>query len=101
MWVPIRVTSQASPPVETSCYADFRRPDVPRFGSGALSTDYEIEYQYDDLPDLAENDGVVLLDENGDPLAGESYRVRQAPVVTDDPGDDRSGYFRRALLTKL
>jgi len=100
MWIPIRVTSQDSPPIVTTCHAGYRRPDNIRV-SGALSNDYEIEYQFDDLPDLTEGDGVELLDQDGNPIAGETFVVREPPQVTDNPNDDQTGFFRRALLTKV
>ena len=70
---------------------DFAMPDRERFGSSARSRDYEIEYQFSDLPDLAEGDPVVIK--------GISYYVRQSPYVPDQ-GNAASGYFRRALLSK-
>lgn len=100
MWAPIRVTSTDSPAVVTDTHAGFKSPDNVRLG-GSLSRDYEIEYVATDLPDLAEDQRVDFLDEDGDEISGQAYRVRQAPSVTDNPGDDQSGYFLRALLTKL
>lgn len=99
IWIPIRVTSQGSPPIVTTCYAGYRRPDNLRV-NGSLSNDYEIDYQFNDLPDLDEGYGVELLDANGNAISGETYRVREPPQVTDNPNDDQTGYFRRALLTK-
>jgi hypothetical protein len=65
------------------------RPDV-QLVDGALSTDWMIEYQVGDLPTLAEGDELVISDT--------LYRVRQAPTVDDGAN---SGYFRRALLTRV
>lgn len=101
MWVPIRVTSTDSPPVITDTHVGFKSPDNVRLG-GSLSRDYEIEYVAGDLPDLAEGQRVDFLDtDGGDEMSGQAYRVRQPPYVTDNPVDDQSGYFLRALLTKL
>lgn len=66
-----------------------QRPDV-QLVAGALSTDWMIEYQVADLPNLSESDELVINDT--------LYRVRQAPVVDDGAN---SGYFRRALLTQV
>ena len=99
-WEPIRVTDLASPPVSVDCYAAYRRPDNLKV-NGTLSNDHWIEYQAADLPTLAEGHLVTRMDENGDPIAGEDFRVREAPFVTDDPASDTSGYFMRAILTKL
>ncbi len=65
------------------------RPDVQLI-DGALSTDWMIEYQTHELPNLAESDELVINDV--------LYRVRQAPAVQDGAA---SGYFRRALLTRV
>jgi hypothetical protein len=100
MWIPIRVTSQESPAVVTDTHAAYIRPDVPRV-TGSLSSEHEIKYQGDDLPDLTEGDGVEFLDEDGTPIDGKTFRVRQVPFVSDDPNDDTTGYFMRALLTRL
>jgi hypothetical protein len=84
----------------TDVYVRWDRPDdVSRIG--AQATDYEMEYQHADLPTLAEGNQVTLLDDNGDPVAGGKYQVRQAPFVPPDPANSRSGFFRHAYLTKL
>ena len=100
LWIPIRVTSDASPPVVTDTHASYRAPDTVRV-TGSVSDDHEIEYVADDLPDLAERDRVDLLDDDGVAITGKAFTVRQAPYVTDNPGDDQSGYFKRALLTRI
>lgn len=99
-WIPIRVTSLNSPPVVTHTNAAYRRPDVLRV-NGSQSSEHQIEYVADDLPDLAEGHLVDLLDADGNPISGQSFRVREPSFVLDDISADESGYFRRALLTKL
>lgn len=100
MWEAIRVTSNDSPPVITDTHALRRAPDVQLLRSHQ-SNQYEIKYVHDDLPDLTEGHTVEFIDADGDPIAGRAYRVRSEPYVSDAPSDDRSGYFKRALLTKL
>jgi hypothetical protein len=100
MWVPIRATSQGSPAVSVDLFVDYRAPDNIRV-NGSISDDHEIEYVADDLPDLREGDSIVFLDADGDPIAGRSFRVRAPPFITDNPGDDQSGFFKRALLTRI
>ena len=100
LWIPIRVTSDASPPVVTDTHANYRAPDNVRV-NGSISDDHEIEYVAADLPTLAEGHLVDFLDDAGDPLAGRSFKVRQPPYITDNPADDQSGYFKRALLTRI
>lgn len=68
---------------------NFIRPDALVAGGLSLSTEYAIEYQYDDLPTLAK-DSEMLID-------GEKYRVRDTPIVRENG----SGFFRIALLTKV
>lgn len=100
LWIAIRVTSQDTPPVVVDTHAYYSRPGTMRVGSSA-SNEHEIKYVHDDLPDLVERDGIEFLDDDGNAIAGEAYRVRQDPFVSEAPSDDQSGYFRRALLTKL
>lgn len=69
-------------------YVDFSKPDVNPF-AGVQSSDYEMEYQRADLPDLAEGDQVEI--------DGAAYRVRQASRVD---GIEATGFFRKATLTK-
>lgn len=68
---------------------DWCQPDVNPM-TGVQSSDYEIEYEYADAPDLTEGDQ-LLKD-------GQLYLVRQPPRVE---GIDATGYFRKALLTKV
>lgn len=100
MWIPIRVTSVDSPPVVTDTFARYSQPSVIK-NSGNLSSEHEIKYQADKLPDLAEGQGVEFLDANGDPIAGKAFRVREPPIVTTDINDDQSGYFMLAILTSV
>ena len=99
-WKPARVTSDGSPQVVTDADVAYRRPDSTRLG-GSISNDHEIEYVASDFPDLAEGDTVELIDDDGGVIAGSTFRVRQPPYITDNPGDDQSGYFLRALLTQI
>lgn len=101
MWIPIRVTSTSSPPVITDTHAGYKQPMDYKNGGVNISNQHEIKYQADDLPDLAKDHRVDFLDEDGDPIAGKNFRVRQPPFVTEDPNDDQTGYFMLALLTKL
>lgn len=70
----------------------FSQPDVDRFGGGAVSRDYEVEFQWSDAPDLAEGDRLVI-----DNI---QYVVRQAPRITQ-PGNAADGFFRTVILTKV
>lgn len=54
--------------------------------SGMISDQYQIEYQTMDAMHITERDVVAI--------GGESFRVRQAPLVQGD------GFFSIALLTK-
>lgn len=78
----------------TAFMVDFRRPDVNPI-TGMQSADYEIEFQYDDVPTLAEDAEVIVKHPTGDVL----YRVRKAPEVRIDRGAD--GFFRCAYLTRV
>lgn len=100
MWVPIRVTSTASPPVVTDTVAAHRQPTFTR-GGASLSDEHEIEYQRHTLPDLAEGDVVDFLDDDGNPIAGQQFRVRQSPEVPNNQNQntDQTGYFMCAYLT--
>lgn len=73
-------------------YVDFQLPDRERLDGRGVSRDYEIEYQYADRPNLALGDLMTI--------GGVSYRVRQPPYIRDE-GNASSGYFRRAILTKV
>lgn len=67
----------------------FSKVDVNPF-TGVQSTDYEMEYQYADLPELAEDDQVIIK--------GTLYRVRQVPRIE---GIGATGFFRKATLTEV
>jgi len=99
-WIPIRATSQASPPVVTDTLVRFGSPDSVMQGA-QLSKQHEIKYRTAALPGLLEGDRIDKLDEDGNPIAGEAYKVRQPPFVTDNLLESRDGYWRHALLTKL
>jgi hypothetical protein len=71
---------------------DWSEPELDLM-TGMRSRDYTIEYQYADAPTLAE-DCQVLKD-------GALYRVREAPFIPADAVQVNTGYFRRALLTKV
>lgn len=81
-------------------WVGYVEPDTLRFDQ-TRSTDYEIEYQTADLPNLAQGDPVLLLDAALVPIAKAKFRVREAPFVPDIPAEGNDGTFRRALLTKL
>lgn len=68
---------------------DYCEPSVDAM-TGVQSTDYEIEYQYADMPDLEEGTQVIIK--------GALFLVRQDPRT---PGPEGSGFFRKALLTKV
>jgi hypothetical protein len=75
--------------VPLSVDVDFSKVDVNPM-TGVQSTDYEIEYQFDDLPTLAEDDQVIIR--------ATLYRVRQVPRIE---GIGATGYFRKATLTEV
>lgn len=77
------------------------QPDEQRLDGAVASRDHAIKYQHADLPFLAEGDAVSMLDANGVVIKTERFRVRQVPMISNDPGDDRSGYFRWAVLTRI
>jgi len=56
--------------------------------TGTQSTQYVMQYQAADLPDLAEGDAVTI--------GAQAFKVREPPF-TD--GADPTGYFRKAMLT--
>jgi hypothetical protein len=88
MWTPIQVL-YAGTDVPFQIDADWYAPSVNPM-TGVQSTDYEIEYEYADAPELDEGDQVIK--------DGALYRVRQEPRVD---GIDPTGFFRRTLLTKV
>lgn len=71
-----------------SFWAKWQSP-MRLFGEKNMSREYEIEYRYDDCPDLAEGDQV---------LNDVVYRVRESPYV---PQVKDRGEYRRALLTRV
>lgn len=74
---------------ETVFDVRFGRPDVNQI-TGMQSSDYEIEFQYDDAPTLREGAQVII--------GGAMFKVRAAPFVDPQRGD--TGHFRTAYLTK-
>ena len=76
----------------------FKRPGELMLNNGAISNEYQIEYQHADRPLLAEGLALTLADPDGVALG--SFRVRRAPFI-DAPGTAADGYFRHALLTKV
>ena len=101
LWEPVRLTSQDTTPIVTDGFARYNRPDTVKV-IGALSAEHEIRFVAGEFPDMREGDRVDFLDgEGGDPVAGRAFRVRSTPIVTDDPAEDCSGYFKLAELTKL
>jgi hypothetical protein len=94
----VRVKPTGRPQVDVD--VGFVMPNRDKFGGGVASTEYEIEYQFHELPTLAEGDPVTKLDAAGLPIKTEKYKVRQAPFVADQ-GTASTGYFRHAVLTKL
>lgn len=65
------------------------------------SQDHTIKYQAADLPYLKEDDLLTFLDDDGNHIRTQQFKVREAPYVPSDPGVDRTGYFKYALLTQL
>ena len=78
----------------------YRAPTELLFGGRQQSNEHTIYYQDADLPNLAEGDSVVFVDEDGAKIKGQTYKVRRAPWTSDIPGTDQSGYFKYAALTK-
>ena len=76
----------------------FKRPGELMLNNGAISNEYQIEYQHADRPLLAEGLALTIEDPHGNALG--SFRVRRAPFI-DAPGNAADGYFRHALLTKV
>jgi hypothetical protein len=76
-------------------YVGYEEPDVLLL-DGSQSKQYMIEYQLDDVPDLAEGDAVVLT------LRGQdvAFVVREPARVPDNPAQGSDGFWRRALLTR-
>lgn len=86
---------------ELDAYVGYVEPDRERFGGGARSKEYEIEYQASELPDLAEGD-IVTIWSDDTKTQGTEYKVREAPFVHgDEHGGGEDGTFKRALLTKI
>lgn len=78
------------------------RYSQPSDGIGSqVSQQHSIKYQHADLPYLAEGDLVDFLDADGAVIRAQRFKVREAPLVSNNPGDDTSGYFRHALLTRI
>jgi hypothetical protein len=78
----------------------YEQPTQRIFGQQA-SQDLTIQYQAADLPYLKEDDPVTFLDAAGAPIRTERFKVREAPYVSANAGEDRSGYFKYALLTQI
>lgn len=78
----------------------YEQPTTRIFGAQA-SQDQTITYQAADLPYLAEDDLLTFLDADGNQILRERFKVREPAYVSSDPGQDRSGYFKLALLTRL
>lgn len=76
-------------------------PSQTRLDGAAISTEYAIEYEYASAPTLAAGDAVTLLDDDDVPIPKSKFSVRTQPIVPDEWRDDKSGYWRRAVLTKL
>lgn len=88
MWTTIQVLyAGTDQPFEM--LAGFCKPDVNPM-TGVQSSDYEIEYEYRDAPELAEGDQIMR--------DGELYRLRQDPRTE---GLEATGFFRKATLTKV
>lgn len=79
----------------------YAQPTERRFDGSASSQEHSIKYQHADLPYLAEGDLVSFLDDAGAVIRAERFRVRECPLVSALPGDDQSGYFRHAVLTRI
>lgn len=80
-------------------WVGYEEPATMRFG-GARSIDYQIEYQFADLPFLVEGDSVTLLDNSDIPVPKQKFVVRESPFVSDIPAQGSDGTYRRALLTR-
>lgn len=93
-----RVRQEGHAPVD--CDVKYTQPTDFKFGGAIGSQEHSIKYQHSDLPYLGEGSTVEFLDAEGEVIRAERFKVRQASAVSDDPGDDRSGFFRHALLTR-
>lgn len=100
MWLPIRVTSQDSPPVVMETYAGYRQPTDIVYGQENTQS-YRIEFVESDLPNLAEGDTVEFLDSSGNVITAMRFKVRESPFVQNDLLAHGDGFFKRCLLTKL
>jgi hypothetical protein len=69
-------------------WVDFCKPDSLAI-TGVQSSDYEMEFEVADFPNLDEGDQVVI--------DSEKYLVRQVPRVE---GEQATGRWKKALLTK-
>jgi hypothetical protein len=67
----------------------YSQPDA-RFTTGVQSAQHLMEYQAADLPGLIEGDAVTI--------DGTAFRVREASYID---GETPTGFFRKALLTKV
>lgn len=77
----------------TAAFVSYEEPDIEVL-DGTLSKQYQIEYQVADLPTLCE--GVELILDL--PTGCAKFVVRDAERVAEGQA---SGFFRRALLTKV
>ncbi len=73
---------------------EYDRPDRDLI-TGARTRDYQMQYQYRDLPRLGEGDQVQITEPDGTVT---SFLVREEPFVDEE---QTTGFFRRALLTKV
>lgn len=78
----------------------YEEPHSTRFGV-ARSVDYTIEYQASDLPLLAQNDSVIMLDDDDQPIPKQKFIVREPPFVTEDPARGTDGTWKFAVLTQV
>lgn len=73
----------------------YSAPDRPRLDGTMVSTEWEMEYQATDLPDLAEDDLVTITGFG-------NFRVREPSYTPEGvQGWGADGFFKRARLTKL
>lgn len=79
----------------------YTQPSARRFDGSVGSQEHSMKYQRDDLPYLREGDPVSFLDADGVVIRAERFKVREAWFVGEFPGDDTSGFWRRALLTQI
>lgn len=90
MLEPIDVLLPGCTELTRGVFVSWAEPDFDALGN--QSKQYEIEYQFADMPALAEGCQVVRR--------GVRYEVRQPPFVPADDLEANNGFFRHAVLTR-